>query len=74
MIWIGIAGLYFMDPTRNQWIIAVTIGAVSLELAIWVTALILGVTVFESRKRLWRFLTSPFRRKPRVTDKNNERR
>lgn len=60
--WLFLVGLYFTDPTRQTWFAAVTTVAVMTEIAFWVTAGVLGVTVLESRKAIWRFITRPFRR------------
>lgn len=57
-----LVGLYFAEPTKAEWIAAVTAVAVMTEIAFWVTAGVLGVTVIESRKAIWRFLSRPFRR------------
>ncbi len=59
----ALAVFYFTDPTRNEWIAAVTGVALLTEIAFWVTAAILGITVWESRKAIWRFLARPFRRR-----------
>lgn len=34
-----------------------TVGALSLEAMVWMTAAALGVTVFQARKRIWARLT-----------------
>jgi hypothetical protein len=61
-LWIGI-GVYYVaaDPALKEWTIAVTAGAVGLEVAFWTTAAVLGVTLIESRKAVFRFLAKPFR-------------
>jgi hypothetical protein len=59
----GLAALYFTEPTRESWIAAVTAVALATELAFWATAAILGVTIWQSRKAIFRFLTRPFRRR-----------
>ncbi|MEQ1930237.1 MAG: hypothetical protein ABL957_06840 [Parvularculaceae bacterium] len=59
---LGLVALYFTDPSRDVWFAAVTALAVMCEIAFWTTAAILGVTVMQSRKKIFRFLTSPFRR------------
>lgn len=62
-IWVGIAAYYVTaEPSLAQWAIAVTIGAVALEVAFWATAAILGVTLWHSRRAVLQFLTRPFRR------------
>lgn len=61
-IWAGIAAFYFTEPSVKEWTIAVAVGAVALEVAFWTTAAILGITIVQSRKAVFRFLTRPFRR------------
>ena len=61
-LWIGIGAYYVAaDPAVKEWTIAVTAGAIGLEVAFWTTAAVLGVTLIESRKAVFRFLTRPFR-------------
>ena len=62
-LWAGI-GVYYVaaEPALKEWTIAVTAGAIGLEVAFWTTAAMLGVTMIESRKAVFRFLTKPFRR------------
>ena len=60
---LALVGFYFTGPDREAWFIAVTALALSAEVAFWVTAGLLGITVFESRKKIFRFLASPFRRR-----------
>ena len=61
-LWAGIGGFYVIaEPALKEWTIAVTAGAIGLELAFWITAAMLGLTLFESRKAVLRFLSRPFR-------------
>lgn len=57
-VWIGffVAAKmgWFDKPTA---IAVATVGALSLEGTIWCIAAAIGVSVFEARKRIWRFLT-----------------
>ncbi|WP_031551111.1 hypothetical protein [Parvularcula oceani] len=62
LIWLGLAGLYVSGPSQKVWAIAVTVTAVATELAFWATAGLLGLTVWESRARVFRVLGAPFRR------------
>jgi hypothetical protein len=63
-VWVGIFGYKAAaDPTLKEWTVAVTGGALTLEAAFWITAAVLGITLFESRKAVFRFLTGPFQRK-----------
>ncbi len=62
LIWAGIAIFYFAgEPDKTQWTMVVVAGAVALEVAFWTTAAVLGLTLIESRKAVFRFLTRPFR-------------
>lgn len=62
-VWIGIF-VYkgVADPTATEWTAAVIAGALSLEAAFWVTAAVLGITLIQSRKAFFGFLSRPFRR------------
>ncbi len=61
--WIGIF-VYkgVADPTTKEWTMAVIAGALSLEVAFWVTAAVLGITLLQSRKAFFAFFMRPFRR------------
>lgn len=62
-IWVGIF-VYkgVADPSLKEWTIAVTGAALSLEVAFWVTAAVLGISLLQSRKAVFSFLSRPFRR------------
>lgn len=45
---------WFDKPTA---IVVATVGALSLEGTFWCIAAAIGVSVFEARKRIWRFVT-----------------
>lgn len=63
-VWIGIVAFKAVaDPALKEWTIAVTAGALTLEVAFWVTAAILGITILQSRKAVIGFIARPFRRK-----------
>ncbi len=63
LVWIVIFGYKAVgDPSLKEWTIAVTAGALALEAAFWITAAALGITLLQSRKAVFRFLASPFRR------------
>lgn len=62
-VWIGIFVYKFAaDPSLKEWTIAVTGAALSLEVAFWVTAAVLGISLLQSRKAFFSFLSRPFRR------------
>ena len=54
LAWIGVIAGAGLGLSKAQGVIAVTVAAVITEIAFWVTAAILGVSVFESRKAIWR--------------------
>jgi len=60
--WAALVGFYFTDPSAIAWTIAVTGAAILTEIAFWSTAAILGITLWETRKSVFRFLSRPFRR------------
>lgn len=62
-IWVGIF-VYkgVADPGVKEWTAAVVAGALSLEVAFWVTAAVLGISLLQSRKAFFGFLKRPFRR------------
>lgn len=60
--WVAVTAFYFTGPSLKEWTVAVTAAAVLSEIAFWTTAAVLGITLWESRKAVFRFLTRPFRR------------
>jgi uncharacterized membrane protein len=65
-LWIGIFVYKSVaDPTTTEWTAAVIAGALSLEVAFWVTAAVLGISLLQSRKAVLGFFTRPFRRSDR---------
>jgi hypothetical protein len=62
-VWIGIF-VYkgVADPSVKEWTAAVVAGALTLEGAFWVTAAVLGISLLQSRKAFFGFLSRPFRR------------
>lgn len=62
-VWVGIFAFKAVaDPALKEWTIAVTAGALALEVAFWITAAVLGITILQSRKAVFGFLARPFRR------------
>lgn len=59
--WLAVVAVYFTDPSKAVWIGVVASAAVLSEVAVWSTAGILGLTVFESRKRIWARISAPLR-------------
>lgn len=56
IVWLGLVALGFMDPTLDVWLVAVTGVAILTEIAFWTTALIFGVSLWESRKKVYAFI------------------
>ena len=57
---LGVVGIYFTDPSKSLWVGSVAGAAVISEIAVWTTAAILGLSVIESRKRIWARIRAPF--------------
>ena len=59
--WAVLIGLFFFDPDIKAWTIAVTGVAIITEIGFWLTAGLLGMTMWESRKRIFAMTLKPFR-------------
>jgi hypothetical protein len=60
-VWVGIFVYKAVaDPNMQEWTAVVVVGALSLEIAFWMTAAVLGITLLQSRKAFFRFFTRPF--------------
>lgn len=62
LTWAGLVGYYFTGPTARGWTIGVTAAVLVTEVAFWTTAAILGLSLWESRKKVFSLLKRPFRR------------
>mgnify|MGYP004060938573 FL=1 len=60
--WLAVVAIYFTDPSKTGWIATVAGAAIVSEVAVWGTAGILGLSLLESRKRIWAKLTTPLRK------------
>lgn len=60
--WIALVGIYFIGVETSDWVMAVTGVAVVTEIGFWLTAAILGKSLWDSRKRVGEFMLRPFRR------------
>ena len=60
--WLAVIGIYFTGPSKTVWIATVAGAAIISEVAVWGTAAILGLTIIESRKRIWSKITAPLRK------------
>jgi hypothetical protein len=59
--WIALGAGFVIGVDIKVWTILVTIAAIATELMFWGLAVMLGLTVFEARRKIWRSLTRPFR-------------
>jgi len=59
--WVALIGFFFLDPDVKAWTIAVTGVAIVTEIGFWLTAGLLGLTMWESRKRIFAMTIKPFR-------------
>jgi hypothetical protein len=52
--WVAVGVGFAVHVDIRTWTILVTVAAVATELVFWCAALMLGVTVFEARRKIWR--------------------
>ncbi|MBU1187981.1 MAG: hypothetical protein KKC01_03020 [Gammaproteobacteria bacterium] len=57
LCWLALGIGWVMDTTRNTLIVLVTATAVATEGLFWLAAAVLGVTVFQARRKIWRWMT-----------------
>jgi membrane protein YdbS with pleckstrin-like domain len=55
--WIAVAVGYFIGVGLATWTVLVTIAAVSIEVMFWALAVMLGLTVIQARRKIWRWMT-----------------
>ena len=55
--WAGFGLVLYLDLDRGARISLVLVAAVTTEALFWTTAALLGVSVVEARKRIWRKIT-----------------
>lgn len=60
LAWIAVAVGFALGVDRATWFVLVTLAAVATEALVWLSALLLGLRVFEARRRLWLALRSRF--------------
>jgi hypothetical protein len=60
--WTAVAIAFVLRVDPRTWTILVVVAAFASEALVWCLAAMLGLSVFEARRSLWRVLTSPFRR------------
>ncbi|PWE18855.1 hypothetical protein DDZ18_04500 [Marinicauda salina] len=57
LAWAGVAAVWAADMPTAIFTAAVVVAAFATEGAIWVAAVVLGWSLFENRRALWRRLT-----------------
>ncbi len=62
LAWLAMLALYFTGPSKTTMTIAFAGALLLTELAVYATAAVLGLSVLESRKRIWAKITGPFRK------------
>ncbi len=60
--WLGFGAVMVLGLSQAIKIGAFTGALLATEAVIWAGAFVLGVSIFEARRRIWRGLTGPFRR------------
>ncbi len=55
--WAVLGLVLFIDAPRNTLLLLATFTALVTEGFFWVAAAVLGVTVFQARRRIWRWLS-----------------
>jgi hypothetical protein len=65
VLWLALGvGIFVMKTVgfdKTLWVALVTTTAFATEAAFWIVATILGLSVVQARKTVWRWLTRPFR-------------
>ena len=61
--WLGVIATYLLVSSKTVFVIALTAAAIISEVAVWSTAAVLGLTVIESRKRIWAAISRNFKSK-----------
>jgi hypothetical protein len=50
---------------KTTFLIMVTVAAVATETLFWAVAVVFGISVYESRKKIWHWVKSKFSKKPK---------
>ena len=62
LAWGGLFAGFVFGVSKTVWIVLVTAAAIATEVAFWVVAAILGISVVQARGRIWTWLRRPFSR------------
>lgn len=54
--WTVLAGIFFTVEADNVAIITVTAAAVIAEVAVWLSAMLMGIALVDARKSIWNWL------------------
>ena len=61
--WLAFLVLYLTGPSKTALTIGFAAALIVSELAVYATAALLGMSVIESRKKIWAKITSPLRKR-----------
>ncbi|MEE8294293.1 MAG: hypothetical protein V3R64_01140 [Sphingomonadales bacterium] len=59
--WIGLGVGLAIGVEKTIFIILVTVAAVVTEILFWAVAVVFGISVFESRKKIWKWIKTKLR-------------
>jgi hypothetical protein len=62
LAWGGLLAGFAIGVSKTVWFMLVTMAAIATEVAFWVVAAILGISVVQARGRIWAWLRRPFSR------------
>ena len=62
LAWGGLLAGFVIGVSKTVWLVLVTAAAIATEVAFWVVAAILGISVVQARGRIWAWLRRPFSR------------
>ncbi len=56
--WIVVGAGFALDVEKTTFLIMVAAAAIASEILFWAVALVFGISVFESRKKIWQWFKS----------------
>lgn len=59
--WIGVGFGLVLEVEKTIFIILVSVAAVATEALFWAVAIVFGISVYESRKKIWNWVKTRFR-------------
>lgn len=60
LAWVALGAGLILQVDKPVHITLVLVTALATEVGFWITAAVLGIAVFEARRRVWQFIKSPF--------------